>query len=294
MSDNVSIANLGTHPAPLFFTVQPMSLIIGYILAIAVGISLGLIGGGGSILAVPILRYVIGLDPKEAIAMSLAVVGIVSLIGVIPHWAQGNVNLRTAAIFTPAAMVGAYLGARIAGLPFITDTFQLVSFGIVMVLASVLMIRKGSHKVTQPSLETGDGPLPEAIAASEDLSAQDSHQKQWWLIPLEGLGVGILTGFVGVGGGFMIIPALVLLGGIPMKEAIGTSLLIIAFKSASGFAGYLNQVTIDWNVMITFTLAASLGTVFGAYMTRFIDGKQLQKGFGYFVLAVAIFVLIKR
>ena len=260
-----------------------MNLIIGYVLAGSIGLSLGLIGGGGSILAVPILIYVMGVAPKAAIAMSLAIVGIVSLIGAIPHWLQGNVNLKTAAIFVPAAMIGAYLGARLAAFPLITETFQLICFGLVMVIASVLMIRK-------------DSKLPQKQEASSAKRADtpSRHQSHWLAIPLEGLGVGILTGFVGVGGGFAIIPALVLLGGIPMKEAIGTSLLIIAFKSATGFLGYLSQVQLDWNLVISFTLAASFGTLAGAYLTRFIDAKNLQKGFGYFVLAVAMFVLIKR
>jgi hypothetical protein len=260
-----------------------MTLIIGYILAGCIGLSLGLIGGGGSILAVPILIYVMGVAPKAAIAMSLMIVGIVSLIGAIPHWLQGNVNFKTAAIFAPAAMIGAYLGARLAAFPFITETFQLICFGLVMVIASVLMIRKGGK--SSKNQET-------VSAKKSDLSSH--HQSHWLAIPLEGLGVGILTGFVGVGGGFAIIPALVLLGGIPMKEAIGTSLLIIAFKSATGFLGYLSQVELDWNLVISFTIAASLGTLTGAYLTRFIDAKNLQKGFGYFVLAVAIFVLIRR
>jgi uncharacterized membrane protein YfcA len=259
-----------------------MTLIIGYILAGCIGLSLGLIGGGGSILAVPILIYVMGVAPKAAIAMSLIIVGIVSLIGAIPHWLQGNVNLKTAAVFAPAAMVGAYLGARLAAFPFITETFQLICFGLVMVIASVLMIRKDSQS-----------PKNHEVVSSKK-SDSSPHQSHWLAIPLEGLGVGILTGFVGVGGGFAIIPALVLLGGIPMKEAIGTSLLIIAFKSATGFLGYLSQVELDWNLVISFTIAASLGTLAGAYLTRFIDAKNLQKGFGYFVLAVAVFVLIKR
>ncbi|MEO1403237.1 MAG: sulfite exporter TauE/SafE family protein [Cyanobacteria bacterium J06635_1] len=264
-----------------------MLWVIGHLLAVCIGLSLGLIGGGGSILAVPILVYVMGVGSKAAIAMSLVIVGTVSLVGAVPHGLQGNVNLRTAAIFTPAAMLGAYGGARLAGLPFISDTFQLICFGIVMVLASVLMIKKGAAK---PS-------LAEDIRQSE-ATTQGIRQKAqghpWLLIPVEGLGVGILTGFVGVGGGFMIIPALVLLGGLPMKEAIGTSLLIIAAKSATGFLGYLNQVSVDWALVISFTLTASVGTLAGSYLTRFIDAKHLQKGFGYFVLAVAIFVLIRR
>jgi uncharacterized membrane protein YfcA len=258
-----------------------LMMIIGHILAVCIGLSLGLIGGGGSILAVPILIYVLSLSPKAAIAMSLLVVGIVSMIGVIPHWLQGNVNLKTAVIFTPPAMVGAYLGARIAGHPMITETFQLICFGIVMLVASILMIRKQSH-------------APEPKKSVEHQKHLEKHPDKWLAIPVEGLAVGILTGFVGVGGGFLIIPALVLLGGIPMKEAVGTSLLIIAFKSATGFMGYLSQVELDWVLVTTFTLAATAGTIVGALLTRRIEAKQLEKGFGYFVLAVAIFVLIKR
>lgn len=257
---------------------------VGHLLALCIGLSLGLIGGGGSILAVPILVYVMGIGSKVAIAMSLIIVGTVSLAGAIPHWLQGNINLKTAFMFTPAAMLGAFLGARLTALPFITEMFQLICFGIVMVVASVWMIRESSTKTD----------LSYAGAPGKGIATTTSHPHRWLAIPAEGLGVGLLTGFVGVGGGFLIIPALVLLGGIPMKEAIGTSLLIIAAKSATGFLGYLNQVDVDWGLMISFTLAASLGTLAGAYLTRFIDAKYLQKGFGYFVLAVAIFVLIRR
>ncbi|VEP15041.1 putative membrane transporter protein [Hyella patelloides LEGE 07179] len=272
-----------------------MTLIIGYILAGCIGLSLGLIGGGGSILAVPILIYVMGVAPKAAIAMSLAIVGIVSLIGAIPHWLQGNVNLRIAAIFAPAAMVGAYLGASLASFPFITETFQLICFGLVMVIASVLMIRKDSKSSQKQKAFSAKKSDLSFRHQSKGLTLPSACMHRHGLaIPLEGLGVGILTGFVGVGGGFAIIPALVLLGGIPMKEAIGTSLLIIAFKSATGFLGYLSQVELDWNLVSSFTIAASLGTLAGAYLTGFIDAKNLQKGFGYFVLAVAVFVLIKR
>lgn len=257
-----------------------MAWIIGHILAVGIGLSLGLIGGGGSILAVPILIYVLDIAPKTAIAMSLVIVGTVSLIGVIPHWWQGHVHVKTAALFTPVAMVGAFLGARLASLPWITETVQLISFGMVMVLASVLMIRDSGIK--SPPQRSSQ-------------MASHSHPKHHWLtIPLEGLGVGVLTGFVGVGGGFAIIPALVLFGDLPIKEAIGTSLLIIAFKSATGFLGYLNQVELDWILIVTFTLAASLGTVIGASLTRIFEAKQLQKGFGYFVLVVAVFVLAKQ
>ncbi|MGK7928923.1 MAG: sulfite exporter TauE/SafE family protein [Spirulina sp.] len=255
-------------------------LVFGYFLAVAIGLSLGLIGGGGSILAVPILVYVMGVGIKDAIAMSLFIVGTVSLIGAIPHWFHGNVNLKIAAVFAPAAMLGAYAGARLAALPFITETIQLICFGIVMIVASTLMIAQ-SRKPTKDK---------------QQKHPVKSHPwfEKWLGIPLEGLGVGVLTGFVGVGGGFAIIPALVLLGGIPMKEAIGTSLIVIALKSITGFLGYVDQIALNWTLMSLFTLAASLGTIAGAYLTQNIEAKHLQKGFGYFVLAIAVLVLVKH
>ena len=273
--------------------------ITGHLLALLIGLSLGLIGGGGSILAVPILVYVLGLNAKEAIAMSLAIVGIVSLIGVIPHWKLGNVNLRTAIAFTPPAMLGAFIGARLAALPWITDTIQLVCFAIMMLIASYFMIRKPVEKASDKNnlkFEPCSNPLHKD--SNYELRIPNSELKQseypWLAITLEGLGVGIVTGFVGVGGGFAIIPALVLLGKIPMKEAIGTSLLIITFKSATGFIGYLNQVIINWNLMLTFTTVAVLGVIWGAYFSGKIQGAKLRRAFGYFLIAVAIFILIKR
>ena len=256
--------------------------ITGHLLGLLIGLSLGLIGGGGSILAVPILVYILGIDAKTAIAMSLAIIGIVSLMGVIPHWKQGNVNLKTAISFTPPAMLGAFWGARLAALPLITDTIQLVCLASIMLVASFLMIR-------QPKAKPRD---------QRELSVSQKHQSQfkypWLAITIEGLGVGVLSGFVGVGGGFAMIPALVLLGRIPMKEAIGTSLLIITFKSATGFIGYLNQVNLNWNLMLTLTTVAVLGVIWGAYFSGPRQGAKLQRAFGYFLIAVAIFILIKR
>ncbi len=275
--------------------------ILGHVLAVGIGLSLGLIGGGGSILAVPILMYVIGLAPKTAIAMSLAIVGIVSAIGAIPHGLNGNVNLRIAAIFTPPAMVGAYLGARLASLPIISERFQILCFGVIMVLASLLTIRKGRRVVppTEPLsiAEQSQNPDPDLDQTLDPILDQQPKQNRWrsmLAVPLQGLGVGVLTGFVGVGGGFLIIPALVLLGGLPMKEAIGTSLVIITLNSASGFLGYLGQVELDWKLLASFTLAASCGTIAGAWLNQKIDARHLQTGFGYFVLVVAGFVLFQR
>ncbi|MGB3639625.1 MAG: sulfite exporter TauE/SafE family protein [Rivularia sp. (in: cyanobacteria)] len=258
-----------------------MKLIVGTLLAVCIGITLGLIGGGGSILALPILKYVMGVETKSAVAMTLVIVGTVSLIGVIPHWLQGNVNFKTALLFSPAAMLGAYIGARIASLPIIDPTIQLICFAVMMLVAAFFMIRKSSR--------TSDNKQQDDL-----FNSKHDSQYRLLMIPIEGLIVGIVTGFVGVGGGFMIIPALVLLGKTPMKEAVGTSLLIITFKSLAGFAGYFGQVPVDVNIMIIFTIAASFGTISGAYLTKFVKPKLLEKSFGYFVIAVAVYILVQR
>ncbi|MDJ0733575.1 MAG: sulfite exporter TauE/SafE family protein [Nostocaceae cyanobacterium] len=255
-----------------------MIWIIGHFLAAAIGISLGLIGGGGSILAVPTLVYVMGVPPKSAIAMSLAIVGMVSLVGVLPHWKLGNVKLKTAAMFGLSTMVGAYLGARIATLPFVTGTMQMVLFATMMLLAAGFMIRKSTHgEISSQQVELELYPKPLC--------------KYCWLWLLtEGIAVGVLTGLVGVGGGFAIVPALVLLAKVPMKQAIGTSLLVIVLNSVAGFLGYFGRVPLDINLMVSFMVAASLGIFAGAYLVRFVKAKQLQTGFGYFLLIMAAFI----
>jgi uncharacterized membrane protein YfcA len=254
--------------------------VVGHILAAAIGLSLGLIGGGGSILAVPVLVYIMGIAPKAAIAMSLVIVGAVSFLGAIHHWQLGNVRFQTALLFAPAAMLGAYLGARLAALPFITDTVQMGLFAATMLVAAALMIRQ--------SIQSSNGVIEEE---EKDSQPTAEHRYIWFWIALEGLGVGILTGLVGVGGGFAIVPALVLLGNIPIKEAAGTSLVIIALKSVTGFLGYLGQVELDWQLIASFTTAASLGTFLGVYLVPFIKSHQLQKGFSYFLVLMAGFIL---
>lgn len=257
--------------------------IIGHILAGGIGLSLGLIGGGGSVLAVPILVYVMNIPPKPAIAMTLVIVGIVSLIGVIPHAQKGNVNLKKALMFGAATMLGAFLGAKVAAL--VTGAVQMLLFATMMILAAILMIKKSSQIPTSspPKGEIDLNLYPKPVC------------KYCWLWMLsEGLGIGVLTGLVGVGGGFALVPALVLLGNTPMKEAIGTSLVIIVMNSTSGFLGYLGQVDLNWSLMTSFTIVASLGTLAGAYLSNFVQAKQLQKGFGYFLIAVAAFVLFQQ
>jgi uncharacterized membrane protein YfcA len=255
--------------------------IIGHLVAACIGISLGLIGGGGSILAVPTLVYIMGLEPKPAIASSLAIVGIVSLLGAIPHGKLGNVQLKTAAVFGLSTMIGAYTGARLATLPFVTGTLQMLMFAVMMLLAAIFMIRKSGKSKPSESVEEVDLNLyPKPVC------------KYCWLWLLtEGIGVGVLTGLVGVGGGFAIVPALVLLAKVPMKQAIGTSLVIIFLNSVAGFVGYLGQVPLNWDLIFSFMVAASLGIVAGAYLVRFVHAKHLQKAFGYFLLAMAGFIL---
>ncbi|MEA5619543.1 sulfite exporter TauE/SafE family protein [Cronbergia sp. UHCC 0137] len=257
-----------------------MTWIVGHLLAALIGVSLGLIGGGGSVLALPILVYVMGVPPKSAIAMTLVIVGTVSVLGLIPHWQAKNVSFKTAFIFGSATMLGAFLGAKIATLPVITASVQMTLFAVMMLLAAVFMIYRSSQ----------------SVAADENLAfyPQPVCKYCWLWLMTEGLGVGVLTGLVGVGGGFAIVPALVLLGKVPMKKAIGTSLLIIILNSITGFLGYLGKVPLDWNLMLSFIIAASLGTIPGAYFAQFVPARKLQKTFGYFLLAVATVVLVQN
>ncbi len=254
-----------------------LNWIIGHLIAICIGISLGLIGGGGSVLALPTLVYLMKVPPKEAVVLTLVAVGSVSLLGAIPHWKLGNVKLKTAAIFGFSTMVGAYTGARLATLPMVTETFQMLLFALMMLIAAVLMITK-SNKTP-------------AKGGELDLYPKPVCRYCWLWLVTEGIGVGILTGLVGVGGGFAIVPALVLLAKLPMKQAIGTSLLIIFMNSVAGFLGYFGRVEINWNLLLSFTIASSLGILIGAYLVKFVQAKHLQKAFGYFLLVTAMFVL---
>ncbi len=274
-----------------------MVLVLGYVFAVAIGVSLGLLGGGGSVLALPVLVYIMGVAPKSAIAMTLIIVGTVSLLGTIPHARRGNLNLRVAALFGAATMVGAYLGARLATLPMVTSGFQMLLFGGAMLLAAGLMI--GRSLRSSPAADTAEAEPLSTDADAADLLGEIQYVKPvckycWLWLVTEGIAVGALTGLVGVGGGFAIVPALVLLGKIPMRQAIGTSLLIIACNSVAGLLGYLGRVPLDWPLTVAFTFLAGVGTLLGAYLAQFVSAKQLQKSFGYFLLAVATFVLIQN
>jgi uncharacterized membrane protein YfcA len=263
-----------------------MMEIIGYIGAIAMGLSLGLIGGGGSILTVPILVYLFSVDAVLATAYSLFIVGLTSLVGSFSHMRLGNIHWRTAIVFGIPSIISVYLTRHyvvpaIPDVVFSSGGFEvsksmalLVLFAVIMVLAAYSMIRKGKPQ-TQEAAE---------IAYN------------YPLITVEGLVVGLVTGLVGAGGGFLIIPALVLLAKLPMKQAVGTSLIIIASKSLLGFLGDLGQKdqVIDWTFLMIFSAIAVGGILFGAQLSKRISGDKLKPAFGWFVLIMGVYIIVKE
>lgn len=256
--------------------------IFGYISALVIGISLGLIGGGGSILAVPVLAYLFLLDEKSATAYSLFVVGVSSLVGGLKQYRKGFVDWRTAIIFGVPSILGVWLVRYfvIPALPHIIFTigeFEFTRRMAMFGLFSILMV-------------------PAAISmlkTKKEILVKDvgAVKYNYPLIVIEGLVVGGITGMIGAGGGFLIIPALVILAKVEMKMAIGTSLIIIAFKSVLGFLfGDALTMEIDWLFLLAITTTAIVGIFIGSYISNFFDGKKLEKGFGYFVLVMAIFI----
>lgn len=242
---------------------------LGYLFAILIGLALGMLGGGGSILTVPVLVYVLGYDAKLAIAMSLPVVGTAALVGVATHWRAGNVRLPTAALFGSVAMVGSYAGARASAL--LSGRAQLLILGVVMVTAAVSMFRSANGG-----------------ASDEASSGTPPHR----LIMLGvAAGVGVLTGLVGIGGGFLIVPALVILGRVPMKSAVGTSLLVIAMNSASGYLGHRGQGDMPWGFVIRFTAVAILGILAGTVWVRHVPARQLKRAFALLLVVIGALIL---
>ena len=243
-------------------------------LAALIGLSLGLLGGGGSILTVPVLVYVLGYAAKPAIAMSLPVVGVTSLISAALHWRLGNVRVSTALTFGLLAMVGAFAGAKLA--VFLSGALQLALLALVMLAAAASMLRGG---------RSGDG---EAVDPAPAVAPRFAL-----LVPVA-LAVGVLTGLVGIGGGFLVVPALVLLARVPMRQAVGTSLLVIAMNSASGFVGYLGTVDLDWRFLAGFTAAAVAGALAGTALVARVPQAVLKRAFAVFLLAMGGFVLYKN
>ncbi|NOT50696.1 MAG: sulfite exporter TauE/SafE family protein [Chitinophagaceae bacterium] len=259
--------------------------LLGYLASLLIGISLGLIGGGGSILTVPVLVYLFNVEPVMATAYSLFIVGLSSLVGTIPKYKQGQVNLKTALIFGIPSIAAVFATRKfivpvipneilaIGGLVVTKSILMMVLFAVLMVFASVSMIRDKKKKA---EIENG------------------KQQFNYPMIMLEGAVVGALTGLVGAGGGFLIIPALVILSKLPMKQAIGTSLLIIAAKSLIGFTGDLSNYSMDWKLLMIVTGLAIGGIFIGDALSKRVDGNKLKKGFGWFVLVMGVYILIKE
>lgn len=249
-------------------------MILSWIGALLVGLSLGLLGSGGSILTVPVLVYLAGESEKVAIAESLGIVGAISLAGFIPYALKQKVHWRSVILFGLPGMAGTYAGAMIA--EFVSGRFQLLLFAVVMLIAAVMMFRDKNNLNPAGKIEI-------------------SHV--WWKIVLEGIAVGILTGLVGVGGGFLIVPALVLLGGLPMGLAVGTSLLIIALKSFSGFYKYLDvldglNMSINWQLVLVFSLIGAVGSLIGNKVAGRISNKRLKKGFAGFLVLMGGYMIL--
>lgn len=255
--------------------------VFGYACALIIGVTLGLIGGGGSILAVPVLTYLFSVNEKVATAYSLFIVGASALVGGIKQHYKKLVDWRTAFVFGIPAIIGVTIVRRfiVPELPDVLFTVAEVNFTRRMAmlgLFSLLMIPAGLSMIKDKK---------------QPKQQNDKKAYNYPLILIEGIVVGALTGFIGAGGGFLIIPALVLLANTDIKVAIGTSLIIIALKSLLGFfLGDALTMNINWTFLSSFTLLSFIGIFIGSYLSNFIDGKKLKKGFGYFIFIMAGFI----
>jgi uncharacterized membrane protein YfcA len=261
--------------------------IFGLLASTVIGISLGLIGGGGSILTVPVLVYLFNVDPVLATAYSLFIVGLSSLVGAFPKYKAGMIDLKTALVFGVPSIIAVFLTRKVL-VPAIPETLfevagvsvtkalaMMILFAVLMVAASVSMIRDKKK---------------------EEQATDEPRVFNYPMILLEGAVVGVLTGLVGAGGGFLIIPALVMLSKLPMKQAVGTSLLIIAAKSLIGFTGDVmeNADKMDWTLLSIVTSLAVVGIFVGNQLSKKVDGAALKKGFGWFVLVMGIYIIVKE
>lgn len=259
--------------------------IIGYLASILIGIALGLIGGGGSILTVPVLVYLFSIDATLATAYSLFIVGSVSAVGSVSYFKKGLLNFKTAIVFGIPSIIAVFL-TRAYIIPAIPDhiatigDFQVTKSISLMLLFALLMI-VASYSMIKGRKSSSDEPIQE-------------QKFNYPLILVEGALVGVLTGLVGAGGGFLIIPALVILSKLPMKEAVGTSLVIIAAKSLIGFFGESPETVIDWIFLIKIVAFAIVGIFVGMSLSKKINGEKLKPAFGWFVLVMGIYIIFKE
>jgi uncharacterized membrane protein YfcA len=262
-------------------------ILLGYLASIVIGISLGLIGGGGSILTVPVLVYLFKLEPMLATAYSLFIVGTSSLVGAYPKYKQGSINLKTAIVFGAPSIVAVFATRKfiVPAIPeevFTIGEFMVTKSVLMMLLFAVLMVAASVSMILDKKSHSEEKEIEQVF--------------NYPLIIIEGSVVGVLTGLVGAGGGFLIIPALVMLSKLPMKMAVGTSLLIIAAKSLIGFTGDLseNAAKMDWMLLGTVSALAIGGIFIGNWLSKSIDGNKLKKGFGWFVLVMGIYIILDQ
>lgn len=257
--------------------------IIGYLGALIVGLVLGLIGGGGSILTVPLLVYLLGYNPVIATAYSLFVVGLSSLVGTYQKHKKGLVDFKTGIAFSFPSFLAVYLSRRYL-VPWIPDTLLsvgnysltkamgiMICFAIIMLFAAVSMIKNGT-----------------------DHNAVPTTSQPYYKTFIQGIIIGTITGLIGAGGGFLYVPALVLWANIPMKKAVGTSLIIVAINSLIGFIGDVQTLDIEWSFLLNFTGIAILGIILGVFLSKFVSGSKLKKSFGVFVLLMAVYIIYKE
>ena len=258
--------------------------ILGWILALVIGLTLGLFGGGGSILTVPVLVYLLGIEPVMSTGYSLFIVGLASLVGAFSYYKKGLIDLKTAAVFGAPAIAAVYFARKVLVPAIPEEIFTVGDLLItkdiaIMVLFALLMIA-ASYSMIKEREDAGDG--------------NGVIKYNYPLILLEGVVVGLLTGMVGAGGGFLIIPALVILSGLSMKMAVGTSLVIIAIKSLIGFIGDIQNYTIDWVFLLSFAAIAVAGILIGSKLSNYVPSKKLKPAFGWFVLIMGIYILGKE
>ncbi|WP_248722367.1 sulfite exporter TauE/SafE family protein [Seonamhaeicola sp. ML3] len=256
--------------------------ILGYLGALVVGLVLGLIGGGGSILTVPLLVYLLGYNPIIATAYSLFVVGITSLIGTFQKYKKGLLDITTGLAFSFPSFVAVYLSRRylvpnipdtlltLGSLSFTKEMGIMIFFSIIMLISSISMIKNKKN---------GNAP---------------DYKQAYYKTFIQGLIIGTITGIIGAGGGFLYVPALVLWAKIPMKKAVGTSLIIVTINSLIGFTGDMQTIDIDWVFLLSFSFISILGILVGVYLSKFIDGNKLKKSFGVFTLIMAIYIVYRE
>lgn len=248
----------------------PLELVLGF----GIGLSLGLLGGGGSILTVPALVYLVGQTPQAAVVTSLAIVGANSALGATFHHFKGSLNWKVAGLFGGAGMLAAYLASGLS--EHFTPAALLAAFALLMLAIGALMLRRdGRRQETVPQERMPAGP-----------------ERGSWVALASGAGVGLLTGILGIGGGFLIVPALVMLVGLPMYQAVGTSLVIIAANSLAGLLGHLDGPPFDLALTLAFVSAGLVGTFTGARLAHRLPAAQLRRVFGGFVIALAVFMLV--